>query len=1442
MGPSAGPSIPGPPSIGRDDQPIRVLSLASGGFETARQLGVAHALLVSRGKPPEMVIGASAGAVNAVAIAEVLQAGAPNAGTTSRLAARVARFREIFESYQNCPGDLAGAMLPDTYQIDTRKPLEQVRLPIHAVNERDQRAKALRAKAGLLNLYNDLLRLRLSIGTTTKFIRRGLGIQAAGAEPTALRRTLARLLESFRLWGLIGFHLPELTVLAWPVTRAAFGRQPATEEGSPAAQMIFRSRLFARATGFLGYFLGFVFVLCAWILVSSFLLSILPALVTWLASHLPWSLRILYLPPGVAWRPWSVDPGHGTPELIFRIDVALVVLLGVVALGAWVLRGRRPISWVLPGAAGVGVGVLAMYGAAIRILSTTPVDEIGPLWLALRHNALMAAAGVLLLAFVSGVLACRARETSKGTEFLQVMGSAFTFLMLYGAVLLTLVGAVWLASRFAGPISPQLLAWILIVLFHVLAVAVVAVAWCGPQLPVNLLKLYDLADSLGNEYPLRQVFVRLFDPGYYGTIPMDTVLDQAMRYGASPYDAGGNQVQVPVRKLLKAYWSNRGDPIYVAITAADVGAASSPGQQPSLDILPPDEPVVDALLAATAVTPLLPPRRLTDQRLVVDAANLTSEPTGAALNYLRLASNANSTAIHLYPVSHLPLSYTSLPDPNPDKYGELLNVVLRARELERFRDAKLDRNLTRMFTLTLPSNVKGRFNTAHGSYVRTYVFPIETDTPAHVNEQVVQARSPADRRRIIAETVADGCRASLETMLVPHTRAASKLRPSEPAKCRAAVTLALQARRSGDAGSPGIPGSSSDPAEGPGLAEVCRHCVLGRGKGAQERPRSLQVDGSPYPPPEWPDEESLDPPPSFTQPVPRKTGSAGLPTGTTWPLPRGLSMGGVDQTVSGTVRPTVSLLFSGGVFRGVYQMGALNGMHEAGLKPDIIAGASVGSITAAMVARVFTSPSEAERRGRIARLAAVYLGVDRLVMTDRFADFIRAVTIRAAHTEFSIRDADRVFRRYDSPWSGVYEREARRVVAGIERLFYVSPFELKDLVEALRRHDTGGAVQQARKYLQDLLNQLGVSDQVLGAEPLRLLIDQYVLKGLGGATAPDEVPFDVFLNKGLCFVATTTNLTAGRLDVLGRSQLTGTRRAEQLGEGLLASSAFPGVFRPRWAWEVMPGSGVQDRYMDGGVIDNLPLEEVAQFLHVAANGGAVARRPALNGVDIPHLVLATSLEPRLGPCSGDALKQLEQSWLRLYRRAARLAYNLKLDVFAEAQRGLRDVVDTMRARELPDGPFTPLDLELVAVKPAWLCGTFAFHPMMGFRRENQARSIAHGCHTTLVELGRRYYAPPPVGHTWGDAWGLKPGSLPAASVVNADPPPARVPGVGRGQCWIRPDRPCPFSRAQAQAALLGYTDAWGVPGAPQAMDRTADELDMIYQFCGQAKTHSPKDD
>jgi predicted acylesterase/phospholipase RssA len=1460
--------------IGRPNEPLRVLSFASGGFETVRQLGAVHALLVSGRCAPDLVIGSSAGAVNAVAAAEILQAGKLDAPKWEQLEARVARFREVFESYQNCPGDLAAAMLPDTYEIDVHRPLEQLRLPIQAEQERIDRAGSFTSRAGILNLYNDLLRLRISIATATRFVRRYLGFAAAGAEPNVVLRWLVRALELFRTWVLAGTHLGELAPLGGVVARAAFGRDPG-DRGAPAAHLIFRSKLF-QATKSAGIFLvSFAVLLAGWVVVSSLMLAPPTLLFSWLSTLGGCAWSHLDSLPGTGWRVWPFDrSAPPAPGVALATDLVLLLLAAVIrrsklrAATAPDRRVRPRVSTILLALLPALGAIAALYCFAVLVstLHTSGSDDpVAPL----AHNLAVATAGMLVLGLLAAVVAAAQRETSQVDEFLGVLGGTLGFLAIYWAVLGLLVGSVKVGVPSVG------LAWIIFAVWQLLAVCLVAIVWCGPTLPVNLLKNYDIANALGSEHPIRRFLTRLFDPEHYGRTPMNTVLERAMEYSDRAYSTPSGKIEPPPKKLGDYA---RGHPsIHVAVTAAEVTSTPNPGGESTLRVLGDDTPVIEGLLAAIAVAPFLPPRRIGDG-LYVDAANLANEPTGAALDYLRQRMHAEASCVHLYSVTHLPFTRASLERVEPREYAQLLNVVYRARELERFRDATLDRRLTHLFSRTLPDGpavhkVDGR------TYLRARIFPMEPEDAGKVNQRIVRAGSDADRSRIIAETVADGCRTALETMLRETIRSRVGVsRAGVPRVLKCGRLIASLRDRDGALAAARLPGSApiepGVPDPGPGLAEVCEACALARGT-TEERARTLRASAAGDPVPDWPAEGCVTKEPAGENlPAARKVSS---PPDLDWPRRR--PPDARRGTEADRTRPTVSLLFSGGVFRGVYQMGALNALNEAGLEPDVIAGASVGSITAAMIARVFREPPDDpavprfNRRARIARLAAVYLGVDRLVMTDRFADFIRAVTVRAAHTRFSIRDADRVFRRYDSPWTGVYEREARRVFAGVERLCYVSPFELKDLIEAIRRgqHDRTSAL--LRRYVQEWFNRLGVGNQVLGAEPLQLLIQRYVLDGLpvdlaapANTPFPDS-PFDAFLKDGICFLATVTNLTAGRLEVLGCDQLK-RHRPELLGQGLLASSAFPAVFRPRWSWEFLPGNGMHDRYIDGGVTDNLPLDAVAEFLYEASKAGIITRRPAKGR--LPHLLLATSLEPRLESLSAVELekeiqtappgkkealerkrawaerrgKELERNWPALYRRASRLKYNLKLDVFTSAQQALRDIV---QHRKDPTGDaFEPLDLEVIAVKPAWLPGTFAFHPMMGFRRERQARSIAHGCRTTLLKLGELYHGTD-AHPAWGDAWGLDRKRLPQADVVAADPVPLVAPKhvPGSGDCWIRPNTPCPFAARQVREALMSATPHKDEPKydlAPGDMDRTVAELEKIYVLCGEAETHQRKDE
>ena len=367
---------------------------------------------------------------------------------------------------------------------------------------------------------------------------------------------------------------------------------------------------------------------------------------------------------------------------------------------------------------------------------------------------------------------------------------------------------------------------------------------------------------------------------------------------------------------------------------------------------------------------------------------------------------------------------------------------------------------------------------------------------------------------------------------------------------------------------------------------------------------------------------------------------------------------------------------------------------------------------------------------------------------------------------------------------------------------------------------------------------MGVGDQILGAEPLVRLINEHVLKQLNPA-AGSVTPFQAFLKKsdgqadpkklgGVYFLATATNLTKGRLEILGarpEGSEHDTKYDTVLLDGLLASSAFPAVFRPRSSWEVMPGSRSEQQYIDGGVMDNLPLDAVAEFLYRASLDGRITARPRNDeGKPVPHLLFSASLEPVIPKLDRGQLDALCDDWPTLLGQTRKLGYNKKLDHFQETQRSLREIYgETPEDNRRPG--WTPLDLEVVAVRPNWLCGTFAFHPMLGFRRAKQAASIAHGCASTLMELAELREA---KTVTWGSRVGNRFHNLPEPS--RADDSAVRFQrnpkaDASRQDCWFRPGVRCTFA---ASANVIRYPST------------RIHKVNKIYRSCGKLKTHLPR--
>lgn len=1211
-----GPILPPPPAcalcdentapIGADDKVVRVLAFGGGGFDAVMQLGTIHALLVADATPPDLVVGISAGAVHAAALAEVLKADEPlrRAGETAERCreARMSRFRELLYEVQGVRARLRHVMLPDPFEADAGMALSPHHIASQHQDERSERLEAFRARSGLVELFNTVAKLHISVATSTRIIRCILGIRAAKALPRR-QMVVAKLSETWRLLLTAIAHFPSTSQLLATTLYAALRGSNTKRRGYHAGDIIFRRTRAQRIAMYVGL------------------------------AGLVWLLALTYFP-----------------------DIKREVARHYHVTQNWQI--------VLIGAVG-SVTILSLLFATIRAL-------------------------------------------------------------FYGTVGLTLLGFVL--------VSPRKLR-----------------TYVTDRIRDRVLGYYDLLVDLGSAYFVKDILIRFFDPEYHG---------------APQRPLAPASTQEPHTQKTFADFAAIAPKIHVAPVAARL----ADGELVPLD---PQTSLVDGLAAATATLPYL---RAVDIRgtFYIDGTNVANEPTAAVRKLLQQRVNPEATAVHIYPVSSLPIQAGKIPPKTDRPYAGLIDVLLRVRQLRRFRDAKLDRDITSLYNRMLPERRKRperipdnkiRALKCFGEsrhYVRATIHPIEPRSQAiTLAERLIKSRNRSEEHRAIAETVAQGCRLTLETILGDKIK--------NPGATQLLCRVAMERRFALAEGA--MP-------QHPGVVEICKHCSLS----AVEQPigQTLETAANSTAA-EWPVDEWYRPTvarPQIVQVAEQR-----------------------ENTFQDVLQPpTVSILFSGGVFRGVFLVGVLGALQELGIAPQLLAGSSVGSITAAMAARVFSSPPNTRRR-QIAELAATYLDLDQDIVTDRFSDFIRRFTLRAAEARFTPKDIDNIFRNYDKAVNARFARRARRLIAGLEHLFYVSPFELLALLRALRLQDAPRAYRLVRRYFQEVLNRGGVGLEVLGTEPLRILISDHVLDERQRKL--HAVPMQGFTP--LHFLVTVTNLTTGTLQLVGNPTEPAT-----LVEALLASSAYPGIFRPRFGWEVFSRHHQQDQLVDGGVMDNLPLAAVVDFLTEQTKAGKAAVHPQ----NAPHLIFTGSLERDPQHLDNSECEGVARSWPAAWRHAREHEYNRKIDSFARSQREFREIYE-LYGGAIVNQPWVPLDIEVLVAKPRWLCGTFAFHPMLGFRRDRQAASISHGCATTLATFA----AVEGPARKWLTAWGV---DADVRAALNDEALRTLIPvRKTDGTCHFRTTGTCPFS--EQATSTLGTA--------------ASTKLDTIYQACGNARTH-----
>ncbi|MDP9121001.1 MAG: hypothetical protein M3O15_06480, partial [Acidobacteriota bacterium] len=279
-----------------------------------------------------------------------------------------------------------------------------------------------------------------------------------------------------------------------------------------------------------------------------------------------------------------------------------------------------------------------------------------------------------------------------------------------------------------------------------------------------------LNDGLANTYALKQQLVACFDRDYYGRIDIDAVLDQAAGKASKPMEANP-------RRRKKTLGDYRG-----AKPAIQVGAIAAEVRTGDLSVLDGNTSVVDALLAATAYSPYFPavevPSTGLEKRFFIDGGNISREAVGPLLDLLRNEDALDQfSAVDVYPVNHLPADRGAACE---EASATLVDVALRALQLQRRRDATIEQRLTKLYSQVLPRG-SGRSFLAGRTFVNAEVYPLEVATSSR--------KAGSGQREALYQKIAGGCRAALEGMIPRAVARAAERHASSPGSvpCREAI-------------------------------------------------------------------------------------------------------------------------------------------------------------------------------------------------------------------------------------------------------------------------------------------------------------------------------------------------------------------------------------------------------------------------------------------------------------------------------------------------------------------------------------------------------------------------------------------------------------------------------------------------------------------------------
>lgn len=458
-------------------------------------------------------------------------------------------------------------------------------------------------------------------------------------------------------------------------------------------------------------------------------------------------------------------------------------------------------------------------------------------------------------------------------------------------------------------------------------------------------------------------------------------------------------------------------------------------------------------------------------------------------------------------------------------------------------------------------------------------------------------------------------------------------------------------------------------------------------------------------------------------------------------------------------RPAIVVLASGGVFRGATHIGFIAALVAAGVKADLVVGASVGALMGTVICAVADMTEDNQRR-RVRELAGLFMHVDeRAALTRQLKNALKQLGIRGRRIMLSPASVKRTLRRGTVSNPGFAATGAPpALIDAISQMFLIPHLETASIASQFVAGHFSVAIKRFWDQVQiETLPKLGIEHAAMGTSLLGPEARKLMMPATGdnGEWQGRTQPYNYSR-----FFCTTSDINRGAAMLLGRDTLRLTGSYDFL-EACLSSSAFPVVFAARPESAVLPGTGRTDvLFADGGMFDNLPFfpaTEVLTQVQYERTRNFITPEEVVNDLrsrnQHRHLIIAAALDaaPEAGYDSEHA------NINRIHKRAEALSTQVKSEEFARAARIVASQVsaflagDPCAALRANPGAATILNETVLAdvmrVEPSdaeHINPTYAFCRTMGLREERLRKSIANGCFRTLLTMGREPHPLLPV--------------------------------------------------------------------------------------------------